>query len=202
MAAPAGTAPAVADPAPPLAPAAEVAAAAGAAGLAARVIRVIDAVNDRVGRGSAWLALLLVVVTTYDVFMRYLFRTSFVFVQELEWHLFAVMFLMTAGYAHLRDSHVRVDIFYARLPERARAWIDLIGGVLFLFPTAFLLIWTSIPFVMASVRILEGSPDPGGIPARFLLKAVIPLGFLLVGVQGISATIKNFYRARGQTPPA
>lgn len=162
------------------------------------LMRAIDLVNDRVGRWSAWLALLLVLVTTYDVVMRYLFRTSYVFIQELEWHIFAVMFLITAGYAHLSNSHVRVDIFYARLSPRAQAWIDFVCGILFLFPTAFLLIWTSIPFIESSVRALEGSPDPGGIPGRFVLKAVIPLGFLLLGLQGISETIKNFYHGMGK----
>ena len=165
------------------------------------LLQRVDAVNDRVGRYSAWLALLLVLVTTTDVVMRYLFRTSFVFVQELEWHIFAVMFLIAAGYAHLLDSHVRVDIFYARLSARTKAWIDLVCGILFLFPAAFLLLWTSIPFVAASVRDLEGSPDPGGIPGRFVLKAVIPLGFLLLAVQGVSETIKNFYRALGREVP-
>lgn len=164
------------------------------------LVRSIDAVNDRVGRGTAWLALLLVLVTTYDVFMRYLFNTSFVFIQEMEWHLFAVMFLVTAGYAHLLNSHVRVDIIYARLSRRTQARIDLACGLIFLFPTVFLLIWTSIPFVAASARILEGSPDPGGIPGRFLLKAVIPLGFLLLGLQGISETIKSVSRAFGKEP--
>ncbi|HSF05069.1 MAG TPA: TRAP transporter small permease subunit [Methylomirabilota bacterium] len=165
------------------------------------LVRAIDAVNERVGRWSAWLALLLVAIVTYDVVMRYLFNITYVFIQELEWHLFAVMFLMTAGYAHLLDSHVRVDIFYVRLSPRARAWIDLFGGILFLFPTAFLLIWTSIPFVRASLADLEGSPDPGGIPGRFVLKAVIPLAFFLLGIQGISETIKNFYRVMGQEAP-
>jgi TRAP-type mannitol/chloroaromatic compound transport system permease small subunit len=166
------------------------------------LIRAIDAVNDRVGRWAAWLAVLLVAVTTYDVAMRYLFRTSFVFVQELEWHLFAMMFLIGAGYTHLRNDHVRVDIIYARLGPRPKAWIDFAGSLLFLFPTAFLLIWTSIPWVAASAAVLEGSPDPGGIPGRFVLKAVLPLGFFLVGLQGISETVKCWYRARGQEPPA
>jgi len=165
------------------------------------LLRHLDAINAWVGRWSAWIGLLLVLVTTTDVTMRYLFRTSFVFVQELEWHLFAIMFLITAGYAHLLNSHVRVDIIYARLSVRAQSWIDLVCGVLFLFPTVFLLVWTSIPFVIASVEDLEGSPDPGGIPGRFVLKAVIPLGFLLLGIQGISETIKNYYRAFGREVP-
>ncbi len=167
-------------------------------GVVRALMRGIDAVNDWVGRATAWLTLLLVLVTTYDVVMRYIFRQSFVFIQELEWHIFAVMFLITAGYAHLLDSHVRVDLIYARLAPRSKAWIDLLGGVLFLFPTVFLLVWTSIPFVVASVKVLEGSPDPGGIPGRYLLKAMIPLGFLLVGLQGISETIKNYYRVAGK----
>jgi TRAP-type mannitol/chloroaromatic compound transport system permease small subunit len=167
----------------------------------ATLIRGIDAINAWVGRTSAWLALLLVLVTTYDVVMRYLFNITYVFIQELEWHIFAVMFLITAGYAHLLNSHVRVDIFYARFAPRTKAWVDLVCGIVFLFPTVFLLVWTSIPFVLASVRDLEGSPDPGGIPGRFFLKAVIPLGFALIGVQGISETIKNFFRATGREVP-
>lgn len=169
--------------------------------LAHAVTRRIDAVNEWVGRASAWLALLLVVVTTYDVASRYLFNKSFVFIQEMEWHIFAILFLIAAGYTHLKGDHVRVDIFYARMSPRNRAWIDLVLGVLFLFPTCFLLIWTSIPFVIASVKVLEGSPDPGGIPGRFLLKAVIPLGFILIGLQGISETIKNYFRVVGKEMP-
>lgn len=162
------------------------------------VIGWIDAVNDRVGRATSWLTLLLVVVTTYDVISRYLFRKSFVFIQEAEWHLFAIMFLVAAGYTHLKGDHVRVDIFYARMSPRRKAWVDLIFGLLFLFPTVFLIVWTSIPFVSASVKVLEGSPDPGGIPGRFLLKAVIPLGFILIGLQGISETIKTVFVALGK----
>lgn len=171
---------------------------AGASGLLLTLSRRIDAVNDRVGRVVAWLTFLMVVVTTYDVVMRYLFRISFVFIQELEWHLFAVLFLVAAGYTHLKGDHVRVDIFYARRSPRTRAWIDLVCGVIFLFPTVFLLVWTSIPFVLDSVAVLEGSPDPGGIPARFVLKGMIPLGFILIGLQGISETTKNLLRLLGE----
>lgn len=165
-------------------------------GIPAALVRRIDALNDRVGRSFAWLAFLMVLVTTTDVTMRYLFRTSYVFVQELEWHLFAVLFLMGAGYTHLKGDHVRVDIFYARLGAKAKAWIDLVGSVVFLFPTAFLLVWTSIPFVRQSWQVLEGSPDPGGIPGRYILKAVLPIGFFLIGLQGISEFVKNVYRVR------
>ncbi|HEY7364028.1 MAG TPA: TRAP transporter small permease subunit [Methylomirabilota bacterium] len=161
-------------------------------GFLRRLSLAIDRVNDRVGRAIRLLSLLLVAVTTYDVLMRYLFNTSFVFVQELEWHLFAVLFLVAAGYAHLKGDHVRVDIIYARLSPRARARVDLIGALVFLFPTCFLLVSTSIPFIQASLAVLEGSPDPGGLPGRYLLKMAIPAGFVLLGLQGISELVKSF----------
>ena len=138
------------------------------------------------------------VVTTYDVIMRYLFSITYVFIQELEWHIFAVMFLMAAGYAHLRGDHVRVDIIYAQRSPRTQALIDLVCGIVFLFPTCFLLIYSSIPFVRASFSVLEGSPDPGGLPGRFLLKAAIPVGFALLALQGLSQLVKNFEAAWGE----
>lgn len=155
------------------------------------LVRWIDQLNDRVGRATSWLTAVMVIVTTSDVLLRYVFNTSFVFIQELEWHLFAFLFLMAAGYTHLKGKHVRVDILYTRLSPRRQALVDLVFGLLFLFPTCFLLIKSSLPFVAHSWAVLEGSPDPGGLPARYLLKAVIPVGFILIGLQGISETIKN-----------
>jgi TRAP-type mannitol/chloroaromatic compound transport system permease small subunit len=169
------------------------------AGLLA-ISRVIDRINDRVGRGVRLLSLLLVLVTAFDVVMRYAFRTSFVFVQELEWHIFAFLFLLAAGYAHLRRDHVRVDLVYARLPARRRATVDVLGSLVFLFPTCFLLVTTAIPFVQASFGVREGSPDPGGLPARYLLKAAIPAGFLLLGLQGVSELIKDVLALREERP--
>ena len=165
------------------------------------LVRWIDQLNDRVGRATSWLTAVMVVVTTSDVLLRYVFNTSFVFIQELEWHLFAVLFLLAAGDTHLKGKHVRVDILYTRLSPRRQALVDLVFGVLFLFPTCFLLIKSSLPFVAHSWAVLEGSPDPGGLPARYLLKAVIPVGFILIGLQGISETIKNTYIVlRGKLP--
>ena len=162
------------------------------------VVRGIDRLNERVGQNIAWFTLILVLVTTYDVVMRYLFDITYVFIQELEWHLFAVLFLIAAGYTHLKGDHVRVDIVHANLSPHAKAWVELVFGVLFLFPTCFLLIWTSIPFVVNSWSVMEGSPDPGGIPARYILKTVIPVAFALVALQGVSATLKNLFVVLGK----
>lgn len=151
----------------------------------------IEAINEMVGRSVSWVTFGLVLVVFTDVIMRYLFKTSFVFVQELEWHLFSVIFLIGAGYALLHDEHVRVDIFYQRLSVRNKAWVNLIGTAFFLFPGCYMIIVTSIPFAYDSFLIMEGSPDPGGVPLRFIIKSMIPIGFIFVALQGLSLLIKS-----------
>lgn len=161
----------------------------------------IDAFQDAVGRGVAWLSFLMVAVVAADVIMRYLFRISFVFVQELEWHLFAALYLLAAGYTLLHDDHVRVDIVYSRLSPRAKAWLDFILTLIFLFPACILMLHTAWPFVLSSWAAREGSPDPGGIPARYALKAVIVAAFALLALQGVSLAIKSFLIATGRAQP-
>ena len=163
--------------------------------------RKIDAFQERVGQGVSWLMFLLVVTVFGDVLSRYLIGVSFVFVQELEWHLFGVIFLLAAGYTMLYNEHVRVDILYAKMPPRRRAWFDFVLMFVFLFPACILLVYTSWPFVRNSFMVNEGSPDPGGIPSRWVLKSMIILGFVLLFLQGISQAIKNFYWAMGWEEP-
>jgi len=157
----------------------------------------IDALNQWVGRGVAWVTLGLVLVVFVDVVMRYLFNTSFVFTQELEWHLFGFIFLIGAGYTLLHEGHVRVDIIYQRVGLKSRAWINLCGVILFLIPGCIMVITTSFKFALNAYAIMEGSPDPGGIPYRFLLKGCIPLGFSLLLLQGISLGIHSVMQILG-----
>lgn len=161
------------------------------------VSRLIDTLNEWVGRGVAWVTLALVVVIFVDVVMRYLFSTSFVFTQELEWHLFAFIFLIGAGYTLLHDGHVRVDIIYQRLGWKGQAWINLLGVIIFLIPGCIMVITTSWKFVVNSFLIMEGSPDPGGIPFRFIVKGFIPAGFLLLLIQGISLGLHSLLQILG-----
>jgi len=159
--------------------------------------RFIDKINEWVGRGVAWVTLGLVLVVFSDVVMRYLFNTSFVFTQELEWHIFGFIFLIGAGYTLLHDGHVRVDIIYQRLGLKGRAWINLGGVILFLIPGCVMVITTSWKFTMNSFAILEGSPDPGGIPFRFIMKGCIPAGFTLLLLQGLSLGMHSLLQILG-----
>jgi len=161
------------------------------------ICRAIDWINFWLGRGVAWLTVLVVLVVFANVLMRYLLDSSFVFMQELEWHLFAAIFLLGGGYTLLKDGHVRVDIVYQRLSPRGRAWLNLIGVLLFLLPGCYLVISTAMPFVNSSLQMMEGSPDPGGIPCRFILKSMIPLGFLLIILQGLAMGLRSVLTIAG-----
>lgn len=151
----------------------------------------IDAFNQRVGRAVSWMTLLLVLMTIYDIMMRYIFKAGSVWIQEAEWHLFAANFMLAGGWTLLRGGHVRVDLLYTRFSPRTQAIVDLVGTILFLFPFCAVVIWASIPYVMDSWALLEGSPDPGGLPGRFLLKTIIPVTFFLIALQGVSLLAKN-----------
>jgi TRAP-type mannitol/chloroaromatic compound transport system permease small subunit len=140
----------------------------------------------------AWVTLLMVLVVFIDVLMRYLLNMSFVFTQELEWHLFAFVFLMGAGYTLLHDGHVRVDIIYQQVGPKTKAWINIIGVIFFLIPGCYMVVETSWGFVSDSFAVLEGSPDPGGVPLRFIIKSAIPVGFGLLLLQGVSLGIHSF----------
>ncbi len=164
--------------------------------IAERTAAGIEILSEWSGRAIAWLVLLMVGVIGYDVAMRYLFQSGSVALQELEWHLFALIFLLGAAYTLRHDGHVRVDVFYRsrRLGPRGRAWIDLLGCLFFLLPFCILVIEASLPFVANAFRMGEGSPDPGGLPHRYLLKAAIPLGFSLLLLQGLALAIRSLQR--------
>ena len=160
--------------------------------LLTRLIDSIEALSEWSGRAVAWLVLVLTFVIGFDVIMRYLFHDGSVALQELEWHLFALIFLLGSAYTFKHNSHVRVDIVYQSrwMNERRRAWVDLLGGLFLLLPFCLLIIVSSGPFVANAFAVGEGSPDPGGLPYRFLLKAAIPLGFGLILLQGVAHMLR------------
>ena len=161
-------------------------------------IRFADRLSERVGGAIAWLTAVLVAVVCYDVFTRYLLKNSSVAVQELQWHLFALIFLIGAAYSLKYDKHVRVDVFYSRFSLRRQAWVNFIGSLLFLIPFCTIVIVSSQTFVVNAFRIGETSPDPGGLPGRWVLKAAIPLGFVLLLLQGLALACRSLLAILGR----
>lgn len=160
-------------------------------------VGLADRLNERIGVAVSWLTTVLVAVVCYDVFTRYLLKSSLVAIQELQWHLFAVIFLIGAAYTLKHGKHVRVDVFYNRFSAKTRAWVDFIGSLVFLLPFCLVAIWCSHTFVINAFIIGEGSPDPGGLPARFILKAAIPVGFFLLSLQGLALACGSLLKIAG-----
>lgn len=158
------------------------------------LIRVLNSLSEWTGRLTAWLVLLMVLLIVYDVSSRYFFATGSVALQEWQWHLFALIFLLGAAYTLKHDEHVRIDIIYQSrwVGDRGRAWVNVVGGIFFLIPFCLLIIYSSWPFVQDAYLHQEGSPDPGGLSYRFLLKGAIPLGFALLMLQGVANSLSQF----------
>ncbi len=157
-----------------------------------KAVRTCDKINQWMGSVVVTTALFtFILVIASNVIMRYAFNTSFVFMAELEWHLFAFVFLMGAGFTLLHDAHVRVDVVYSLLGKRKQAWVNLVGVFLFLIPSCYLVLTTSIPWVIDAYEVGEVSIDPGGIPARFIIKAALPAGYLLMLLQGLLLGVKS-----------
>ncbi len=165
-----------------------------------KCVGAIDALNEKVGQGVSWLTTVLVLVVVFDVFTRYVLNASMVAVQELEWHLFAVIFLLGAAYTLKHDKHVRVDVIYARQSPKVKAWINLLGMVLCLLPFCAVVVWASWGFVESSFSVSEGSENPGGLPARSVLKACIPVSFVLLFLQGIAEALRSVLVITGHAP--
>jgi TRAP-type mannitol/chloroaromatic compound transport system permease small subunit len=166
-----------------------------------RLVGWIEIMNDRIGRAMGWLMFALVLLVTGDVIGRYAFHTGAVVIQESEWWMFSVIFLSCAGYTFLYDEHVRVDIFYSRLTKRNQHKLDLICAFVFLFPMCILLVTTSYWYIKASWQVGEFSPDPGGLPAYYILKCFIPLGFFLLSLQGVANVYRKIQAIKGEPMP-
>jgi len=161
--------------------------------------RAIDAINERVGKTIYWLILFAVVVSALNAVVRKVFNVSSNAFLEAQWYMFSAVFLLCAPYTLLRNEHIRIDVVAGKLSKRAQTWIDIFGTLFFLLPMAVLILWVSWPvFVMAFERN-EVSTNAGGLviwPARLL----VPIGFLLLILQGISELIKRIAYLQGLIP--
>ncbi len=152
--------------------------------------RVIDAVNDWFGTLAIWLVLFACAISTGNAISRYVFSESSNAWLEVQWYMFAGIVFLGAPHTLKLNEHVRVDVIYSALPERARIWIDIIGGIFFLLPFCGVLLYFSWPWFLDSWRIGEMSSNAGGL-IRWPVKLMLPLGFALLALQGISELIKR-----------
>ena len=157
-----------------------------------KIVAACDRLNEWIGSVIVSTAVICFILVIFaNVVLRYVFNTSFVFMAELEWHIFSFVFLLGAGFTLLHDGHVRVDVVYSVLDRKKKALINLIGVLIFLIPSCFLVLKTSIPWVITAYEIKETSIDPGGIPNRYLIKAALPAGYFLMLIQGLLLFVKS-----------
>ena len=159
----------------------------------------IDALNNHVGRFSYWLILVAVLVSAGNATVRYTLDTSSNAWLEIQWYLFSAVFLFCAGYTLLHNQHVRIDVLTSHLSKRARAWIDLLGALFFLLPMAIAIMWMSWPVFVQAYELHEISTNAGGLivwPARLM----VPVGFFLLILQGVSEIIKRIAFLLGMIP--
>jgi TRAP-type mannitol/chloroaromatic compound transport system permease small subunit len=164
-----------------------------------KLSRLIDALNEHVGRLIYWLVLVAVLVSAGNAVSRYALNQSSNAWLEIQWYLFSAIFLFCSGYTLLHNQHVRIDVVSGRLSARARAWIDVLGAIFFLLPMAIGIMWLSWPVFIDAYTRGEVSTNAGGLiiwPARLML----PIGFFLLVIQGVSELIKRVAFLRGLIP--
>lgn len=164
----------------------------------ASVISLINYLSRIFGQLASWGTTILVLLICGDVFMRYMLNISHVWMTELETHLFALIFLMGAAYTLNKDAHVRVDLFYSHFPEVKKAIVNFLGVLLFLIPWCLVVIRASFKYASNSFRINETSPDPGGLPALWMVKFMIVMAFAILLLEAFSLLLRSYLVIRGQ----
>lgn len=159
----------------------------------------IDWVNLRIGKIVGWAVLIAVLVSSVNAVLRYAFDVSSNAWLELQWYLFSAVFLLCAPYTHLRNEHIRIDIVNNLFSKRTRTWIDIFGGLFFLLPMAIIIGELSIEMVADSLMRGEESSNAGGL-LRWPVKILIPIGFLLLSLQGLSEVVKRIVFLMGKGP--
>ncbi|MDH3580248.1 MAG: TRAP transporter small permease subunit [Hyphomicrobiales bacterium] len=161
------------------------------------IVRTIDALNERVGRAVSWLAIAMVFTTFVVAVLRYGFSLGWVWLQESYVWTHGIIFMVAAGYTLLHEGHVRIDIVYASVSARAKAWINLLGVMFLLMPALGVIWWGAYPYVLLSWHRLETSREAGGLHGLFLWKTSMLVFIILLGLQGIALAIRSLMVLRG-----
>lgn len=155
--------------------------------------RAIDAFVRRIGEWLSWIWVVLLLVIVSNVTLRYAFGEGRIEFEEIQWHLYSVGFLLGLSYCYQADAHIRVDVFHERWPLRIQAWVELYGILFLLLPFIALILIYAAPFVAYSFETGEVSQNPGGLPLRWMIKAVLPAGFILL-LLGVLARLSRIWR--------
>jgi TRAP-type mannitol/chloroaromatic compound transport system permease small subunit len=161
--------------------------------------RLIDRITEWFGRWVAWLVLAAVLISALNAIVRKAFNTSSNAYLEIQWYLFAAVFLLAAGYTMLRQEHVRIDVISGRFSKRTQIWIDVIGLSCFVLPLVYVVVHLSVPLALRAYEMNEYSQNAGGL-IRWPVFALLPLGFILLGIQAVSELIKRIAFLRGLIP--
>jgi TRAP-type mannitol/chloroaromatic compound transport system permease small subunit len=161
--------------------------------------RAVDWVNERVGRLVYWCVLIMVLVSAANAVSRYALNIASNAWLELQWYLFAGVFLLCAGYTLLHNEHIRIDVVASRLSRRTQIWIDIFGAAFFLLPIATYMMWSSWPVFMNAWNSGEVSSSAGGL-VRWPARLLVPVGFALLTLQGVSELIKRVATLMGLVP--
>lgn len=162
-----------------------------------KISNSIEATTTFFARLSAFLVIVLSIMIVYEAINRYFFQNGSVMMQELQWHLFDIIFLLGLSYTLQQDKHVRVDIFYTHFSNKTQAIVNIVGIIFLILPLTIIILKTSYTFVEMSYNQNEISSDPGGLCCRYIIKATILFGFVLLGLQSISELYKNFLTIKG-----
>ena len=155
-----------------------------------KLSQLIDWLIERIGKGTFWVVLIMTAISAGNAVVRFVFNYSSNGLLEIQWYLFAAVFLLCAPYTLQKNEHVRIDVLSGKLSPRGLAVIDIIGTLFFLLPMVVLVLWLSLPLVAESYRISEMSANAGGL-IRWPVKMLLPIGFTLLALQGISELIKR-----------
>ena len=158
---------------------------------------VTETVIVWIGRVTAWVAIFLMLVIVFDVVTRRFFVLGSTKLQELEWHIHAVLFLFCLGWAYLKDAHVRIDLVRERLSDRAQKWVELIGCLMFLIPYAVIVIFYGVDWWHRSFIQNESAASATGLPYRWIIKAALPIGFTILLLSGIGMAFRKIVQLFG-----
>ena len=162
-----------------------------------KVSLLIENITAIFAKIAAFLIIVLSVLVVYEAINRYFFQNGSVMIQELQWHIFDIIFLLGLSYTLQQDKHVRVDIFYSDFSLKTKAIVNIVGIIFLILPLTIIILQTTYPFVEMSYNQNEISSDPGGVCCRYVIKGTILLGFLLLGLQSLSEIYKNIMTLKG-----